>query len=549
MAVSHYTFSDDERPLFPGAPYSPRLATRTRAFYAMTAFIMAIASGLANGIVTSNIMNIAGDMGLYVAEANSLLAVYVAFNAAANLILVKARMQFGIPSTMCVILGALLGAELIALSFPFLGTALLARAVSGIANGGLTTLGLYSLFQVFPPRQRPVAAVIGFSLPQLAIPLSRMVPIDAVALGDWSGLHLIELASALAALALLNLLPLPPTDRTKAFEPLDGVTIVMTIVGMLLGCTALALGRFYWWSDAVWIGWSLAGAVLLAGGVFLLEARRKRPLLQIRWYGTGDILLFTLIAVVIRIALTEQTYATVGLLSLGGLTNDQLHGLFATVLAAMVVGIAASGLLARPERLLAMMLCSALVIAAGAWLDTHSTSETRATQLFVSQSLLGLGTTLFLGPALLYGIARIAHRGQTHLVSFVVLFSTTQNVGGLGGSALLATIQTIRQRVHAQGMADSLSLGDPAAVQRLDAMAAGLGPYLGDPAAQTAQASARLGQALQVQANVLAFNDTFWVVTLLALVLAAFLGIVILVQQAGRLCTAFERAAAQRTMP
>jgi hypothetical protein len=535
MIHGGYTFSDEEKPLFPGAPYSPRLAPRTRVFYAITAFVMAIASGLANGIVTSNIANIAGNMGLYVAEANILLGVYVAFNAAANLLLVKARMQFGIPATMRVVLGSLLLAEVIAICFPSFGTALLARAVSGIANGGLTTLGLYSLFQVFPLRHRPMASVIGFSLPQLAIPLARMVSIDAVGFDDWLGFHLIELASVLTALALLNLLPLPPTDCIKAFEPLDAATIVMTIVGMLAGCTALALGRFYWWTETPWIGWALAAALLLGGAVFWLESRRQRPLLQIRWYGTGDILLFTLIAVVIRVALTEQTYAAVGLLSMGGLTNDQLHGLFAAVFAAMAAGIATAALVSRPERLLAMMMCSALVIAFAAWLDTHSTSDTRATQLYISQSLLGFGTTLFLGPALLYGVARIIQRGRTHLVSFVVLFSTTQNVGGLGGAALLASIQAVRQRVHAEAIADSLSLGDPAVLQRLGATAERLGPYIGDPSATTAQASAQLGQALQAQAAVLAFNDTFWVVSLLALALAAFLAIVILSGEVGRL--------------
>jgi hypothetical protein len=116
-----------------------------------------------------------------------------------------------------------------------------------------------------------------------------------------------------------------------------------------------------------------------------------------------------------------------------------------------------------------------------------------------------------------------------------VLFSTTQNVGGLGGAALLASIQAVRQRVHAEAIADSLSLGDPAVLQRLGATAERLGPYIGDPSATTAQASAQLGQALQAQAAVLAFNDTFWVVSLLALALAAFLAIVILSGEVGRL--------------
>ncbi len=334
---------------------------------------------------------------------------------------------------------------------------------------------------------------------------------------------------------MLNLMPLPPTDCTKAFEPLDAVTIVMTIVGMLFGCTALALGRFYWWTDAPWIGWALAVAILLGGAVFWLESRRRQPLLQIRWYGTGDILLFTLIAVVIRIALTEQTYAAVGLLAMGGLTNDQMHGLFAAVFVAMVIGIATAALVARPERLLVMMMCSALIISFAAWLDTHSTSDTRATQLYISQSLLGFGTTLFIGPALLYGVARIVQRGRTHLVSFVVLFSTTQNVGGLGGAALLASIQTVRQRVHAQALADNISLGDPMVIGRLGAAAGELGRYITDPSRASQQASGQLGQALQSQAAVLAFNDTFWVVSVLALALAGFLAVVILISEVGRL--------------
>lgn len=261
-----------------------------------------------------------------------------------------------------------------------------------------------------------MALVVGFSLPQLAVPIARLVPLDTVAFDHWAGVHVTELALALASWALINLVPLPPTDRTKAFQVWDAVTIALALVGMLLGCTALAfLGRFYWWTEAPWLGWMLAGSLLLLGAVFFYEDRRAQPPLQIRWFGTADILLIAAISFTIRIALTEQTYAAVGLLSLGGLTNDQLHGLFAVVLVAMILGIAIAAWVAKPERLLPMMMVSALIIALGAWLDTHSTSDTRAPQLVLSQSLLGIGASLFLGPALLFGIAKVRERGPTHL--------------------------------------------------------------------------------------------------------------------------------------
>ncbi len=534
MAERRYIFAPEERPLFPGAPYSPRLSAGSRCGYALSGVVLALASGLGNALITTNLYVIAGNMGLYVAEANLLLAIFVAFNATANLLLVKARIQFGIPACMHAILGALILGEGIALVYPSLGTTILARAISGVASGGLTTMGLYSFFQVFPARLRPMAVIVGFSLPQLAVPIARLVPVEAVALEHWAGVHRMELALALAAWALTTLLPLPPTDRTKVFQPLDALTIALALAAMLLGCTGLAFGRFYWWTDTPWLGWMFAGALLLLGLVFAVEDRRTQPLLQVRWFGTADVLLIAGISLVVRIALTEQTYAAVGLLSLGGLTNDQLHGLFAVVLLAMIGGIAVAAWLARPDRLLPMMLGSALVIALGAWLDTHATSDTRATQLYLSQSLLGIGTTLFLGPALLFGIARVLERGPTHLVSFVVLFSTTQNLGGLAGAALLGSIQTIRTRVHAEALADAMPVGNPLAGQRIAVDATQIAAQLPDAAAAAAQARARLGGALQTQANVLAFNDTFWVVTLLALGLAVFLAAVILVREGRR---------------
>lgn len=227
MAERRYIFAPEERPLFPGAPYSPRLSSGDRVVYAISGAVLALASGLGNALITTNLYVMAGNMGLYVAEANLLLAVFVAFNATANLLLVRARMQFGIPACLHAILGTLILGELIALCFPSTGTTVLARAISGVASGGLTTMGLYSVFQVFPIRMRPMAVVVGFSLPQLAIPIARMVPLDRVASDHWAGVHGIELALALAAWALTTLRPLPPTDRSKVFQPLDALTITL----------------------------------------------------------------------------------------------------------------------------------------------------------------------------------------------------------------------------------------------------------------------------------------------------------------------------------
>ena len=51
------------------------------------------------------------------------------------------------------------------------------RATNGMAAAALITLSMYYLLQVFPPKLRPLALVIGMGMPQLGTPLARMIPI------------------------------------------------------------------------------------------------------------------------------------------------------------------------------------------------------------------------------------------------------------------------------------------------------------------------------------------------------------------------------------
>ena len=90
-SVLPYRFQPEERPVFPGAPYAPRQTTLNRCLYALSALVMAMTAGLSNGLVSVNLLWISGNVGLYASEGSLLLAVYVAFNATANLLLVKAR--------------------------------------------------------------------------------------------------------------------------------------------------------------------------------------------------------------------------------------------------------------------------------------------------------------------------------------------------------------------------------------------------------------------------------------------------------------------------
>ncbi len=462
--------------------------------FAAVGLALGATATFANALTTVNTANLAGPLGLYAAEAAALPAIYVAVNASANLIMVKARSQFGISEASIAMLALYALASLVQLLSGSVAATFVQRAASGMAAAVLTTLGVFYLMQALPPRFKLLGGIIGIGLPQMGTPLARLVPVDVLTAHAMFGLHAIELAQALGAIALIALLPLPDTPHQRVFRGLDITTIALVLPGMLLLCLVVGLGRILWWTDTPWLGWALAGAIALLGGAYAVETHRADPLVHFEWIGTWGMIRFAAVALVLRLALAEQTYGTVGLLTLGGLDNDQLRPLFALVVLAMVLGIGVAALTTSPRGLPWQILAAALVIAAGAWIDTGADPQTRPGQMYLSQALIGFGTTLFAGPALLYGYMQMIQRGADHMVSFVVTFSITQNVGGLLGSALLGTLQTVWTHQAALILAQDLPVGTPA----------------------------RVAAALNAQAAVIAFTDVFRFVAFLAVATAGF---------------------------
>jgi len=526
-AEEAYPFAAHERPLFPGSPYSPAHPTRRRLAYAGLALLTGLGSTFANALVTVNLPNLAGGLGVYAVQLSWLPAVYVAFNATSNLSLVKARAQFGIPQVTNALLISYVLAGLLQLAWPTFAAAVAIRAVSGMAAAALVTMTIYYLMQAFPQKLRPLSLILGISLTQLGPALARIVPVDLLAEAHWRGLHLLELGVALTALAATNVVPLPPSDRSRQFEALDLLTITLFIPAMLLLCGVLAEGRLVWWTDTPWVGWALAAAIPLFVTAILVEHYRARPLLHIRWIGALDIARFGAVAFLVRLALAEQTYGSVGLLTSGGLDNDQLRALFAVVAAAMVLGMITAALTLSERRLPYQVLAAGLIIALAAWLDSHASNLTRPPQLFLSQALIGFGTTLFIGPALIYGFLRMLSRGPDHFVTMIVLFGATQNIGGLAGSALLGSYQTIAARAHAAALSEHLVGFDPQVAARIQTGANAIAGVVTDPLARGAQGGGLLAQALAREANILAFNDTFRFVAALAVITAIYVAYVI----------------------
>jgi MFS family permease len=504
------TWLPHERPTVPGSPSNPLHSTPRRIAFLVVGFIVAITGGLGSALVSVNLPYAQGSLGVYQAEIQWLPAAYVMTNVSMNLLLVKFRQQFGLRLFTELFLLLYAGVTLAHLFVHGLGSAIAVRAAHGMSGAALTTLGLYYTLQAFPAVHRLKGVVLGIGFSQLSLPLARIFSSDLLEIAEWRGLYFFELGMALLALGCVLLLPLPPGDRFRAFEKLDFITFGLFAPGVALLCAVLGLGRTVWWFEAPWIGWALAGSIILGTAAIAIEHNRCNPLLNIRWLTTSKMTRLALSVLLIRVVQSEAG-GSVGFLQALGLNNDQMNSLWLVVLLGSFLGILVSALFIAPTRIDQMLMFSLACMAIGAFMDSRATSLTRPEQMYVSQFLLSFGGTFFIGPTFVSGFGAVIAQPR-NLISFAVMFSMTQNLGTLLGTALIGTLQTVREKFHSSQLVEDLSLLDPLVAARIQGTGAALNGAIADPAARTAQGVASLGAAATREANVLAYNDVFLII-------------------------------------
>jgi hypothetical protein len=312
---------------------------------------------------------------------------------------------------------------------------------------------------------------------------------------------------------------LPPSERSKAFEPADFVTMALLFPGVGLLCSVLALGRTVWWTEAPWLGWASIGAIVLIGAGVLVEHPRSNPLLNTQFLTQNAVLRICALAFLIRVVLAEQTFGNVGLLTSLGLGNEQYRTLYAIVSLASIAGLAAAVIAFRPATPARLIQLACLMVAIAAFMDSRATTLIRPADLYLSQALVGFAAIAFIGPTMVIGIARALLAGPQYFISWLVVFLATQNLGGLVGTALWGTLQTVREKYHSHILVEQIRLTDPVDITRLSDAMQQLGGLVTDPALRAAQAAALLGRQATREANILAFNDIFLLIAFSASIL------------------------------
>lgn len=511
-----HTWEPHERPSLPGSPSTPLHPTYKRWLFAMVGVLVAITGGLGNALVIANLQYLQGALGATTAEMAWLPAAYVMTNVCMNLLLVKFRQQFGLRAFTEVFLVLYALVTFGHLFVNDLNSAIAVRAAHGMVGAALSSLGLYYMIQAFPAKWRLKSLVLGLGTAQLALPLARLFSEDLLQIAEWRGLYLFELGMALICLGCVFLLKLPPGDRFKTFEKLDFLTFAILATGVALLCAVLSLGRIDWWLEAPWIGVASACSLVLIMAGLAIEHNRANPMLMTRWLGSGVMIRLALAVILIRMVLSEQSTGAVGFMQMLNMSYQQMHTLYVVMLAGAIAGLAVSALTINPAHLLMPLVISLALMATGSVMDSFSSNLTRPQNLYISQFLLGFGGTFFLGPTMVLGTKNVLANPR-NLVSFSVMFGICQNLGGLIGAALLGTFQIVREKYHSSMIVEHLTLLDPRVAARVQSGGSAYGGIVADPELRNLMGIRSLATAATREANVMAYNDVFMLIAIIAI--------------------------------
>lgn len=501
----------------PAAPSMPaQMPAWLAGGYMVAAVILALAQGLGMNFISGNILQIQGSLGATTVEATWLLAAYMAPNASLSLALIKIRTQYGLRNFAELSILVFVGVSLMHLLVNDYQSTLMLRFFAGIAAAPMSSLGFLYMLEPFPPAKKMTIGLC-CALANLAVaaPLARIISPPLLDIGGWHALYALEIACALLALCAIYLLPLQPQPRAKVISLADVVSYLFVAIGF--GCLAITMvmGRLLWWTEAPLLGLLLVIAIAALAAAAIIELNRTAPLLDIRWLTSKEVLHFMAVLLIFRVALSETTTGAYGMFQVIGLAPEQTRLMWIAVLVTSIAAGLLCATLMKPGRDPAIHAVALVLIGIGAWMDAHSNALTRPEQVLVSQVLITAGGALFLPPALASGLMSALKKGPNYILSFVIVFLTTQSLGGLFGSALLGSFITIREKFHTSILTEHLVLTDPVIAQRVSQLGGAYARVLTDKSLIDGKGIQLLGQQVSREASVLAYNDLFLMIAIL----------------------------------
>jgi DHA2 family multidrug resistance protein len=402
---------------------------------------------------------------------------------------------------------------------------IIGRIGQGFTGGAMIPTAQTIIRMRLPPRQIPIGMTL-FGLIVLIGPLLGPVIGGWLAENiDWSWCFFVNVPVGVALVILLYVgLPKGTIDWHQ-FIHADWLGILGLSTGLSSLTVVLEEGQRENWFDSRMIIWL---SILATAGIATLIAAQfvaKRPVVRLKLLTNKSY------ASVILIVLT----AGAGLYCIAYLVPQFLAGIAGynaeqSGAVMLLVGLPSFAMMPILPRMLGkadarvMVIVGLLFFAGSCMLDITLTTQSVGHDFYWSQLLRGVGQMLVLMPLNQLSMSAVTREEAGDAAG---LYNMARNLGGSVGLALIGVYIDRRNALHDAVIRNSVSANSLIGQDHLATTSAGFLAQHGDRAFAHLQALGQLAGEIQLQASVITFTETFYVLgvsLLLCIPLALLLG-------------------------
>lgn len=389
------------------------------------------------------------------------------------------------------------------------------RALQGFLGGGMIPSVFAAAFTIIPASRRNIVSPVIGLVATLAPTVGPTVGGYLSHAMSWHWLFLVNVPAGIAvSLGTLALIDFDEPDW-GLFKTFDWIGLA-ALAGFLGGMEYVleeGPGNDWFSDEAV----AILFAIMVIGGVltFWRAFTRKDPVVDFSSFGNVNFAVGSVFSFIMGIGLYGMVYLyPLYLAQIRGYDSLMIGETVFVSGLAMFMTAPVAGILSSKIDLRVMLLLGFVGFGASSWMLTGMTADWDFGELLWPQVLRGCSLMICMVPINNLALGTLP---PSKMKGASGLFNLTRNLGGAVGLAMINTVLTDRQALHAERLREAVTWSNPEALRQIDMLAANLEAHgiNGDTGA-LAQLASRVTQ----QAAVMSFVDVFTLLTTLFVGLA-----------------------------
>jgi DHA2 family multidrug resistance protein len=394
---------------------------------------------------------------------------------------------------------------------------IVARVLQGLCGGGLMAKAQSILFETFPREEQPMAqglfGGIVIAGPAIGPTLGGYLTTNV----DWRWIFYVNLPVGIGAMVMCAMYLVPDRDDDKPKEGIDWLAIALLALGLGSLQTVLEEGQTDDWFASSFIT-TFAILAVLGTALFVWKTlRSSAPVVDLRVLRYRSLWAGSIMSVILGMGLYGALFA-VPIFAQGMLNfTSQQTGLLllpGAIASAVAMPIVAKLMGRVPDARILITMGAFILVAALFQLDGMNPG-TGADTLFWPLIIRSFGTVLMFLPLNLATLGAIPRKDVGAAAGF---FNLTRQLGGSIGVALLTTLLAQRQAFHRNVIVEKLASADPKTFERVATYTAAFVAKGFDQGTAHLKALHLLDGAVDGQAAIMSFGDTFWITAVMFLV-------------------------------